>query len=144
MKYIVALLSLGLFIGILFNFNKESGNLAEVYLGGVVVNTKVAQSTEERQKGLSGRSDLGDNEGMLFIFEKPGLYRFWMKDMNFAIDIIWLDESLKVVSIKGGVEPSSYPEVFRPSEPAKYVLEVNAGFALRNKVQIADQAVFIE
>lgn len=84
----------------------------------------------DRQQGLSGRSALGEDEGLFFVFTHDSRHKFWMKEMNFPIDIIWLDRNLKVVGIKENALPESYPdEVFEPQYgDARYVLEVNAGF----------------
>lgn len=88
---------------------------------------ETVSSSKAIMKGLSGRSSLQRDQGMLFVFEKPGKYCFWMKDMNFPIDIIWINESKKVVTVKENVKPESYPDSFCPSESARYVIEVNAG-----------------
>jgi uncharacterized membrane protein (UPF0127 family) len=101
---------------------------------GLIINNKqiileLADTQEKQTLGLSGRKNLPENNAMLFIFETPGKEAFWMKDMNFNIDIIWLDENYKIVGIKENAEPDSYPETFTPDEPALYVLETNAGFA---------------
>lgn len=61
-----------------------------------------------------------------------------MKDMKFPIDVIWLDGDYYVIDIAQSVEPNSFPEVFEPSEPALYILEVNAGFAKRYGVEVGD------
>ena len=62
-----------------------------------------------------------------------------MKDMNFPIDVIWLDENYRVVDIAQDVRPDSFPKVFDPQGPAKYILEVNAGFSGRNNIKIGDR-----
>ena len=66
---------------------------------------------------------------MFFVFQKDGMYGFWMKDMLVPIDIFWLDDKGQVISIAEEVATSSYPNVFYPSAPARYVLETAAGFA---------------
>ena len=58
---------------------------------------EVAATAETRSKGLSGRGSLEEGTGMLFIFDSPAQYGFWMKDMNFAIDIVWIDEKFHIV-----------------------------------------------
>ena len=63
---------------------------------------------------------------MLFIFERSGRYGFWMKEMRFAIDIVWIGEDLRIVHIAADVTPETYPEVFKPPEAARYVLEMPA------------------
>ena len=86
-----------------------------------------ANTDEARIRGLSGREFIRRDQGMLFDFEEPGRHCIWMKDMRFPIDIIWLDESRKVIKIQEEARPESYPESFCPDEPARFVLEVNAG-----------------
>ena len=93
------------------------------------VAVEVVETQEEREKGLSGRSELPEGEGMLFVFDEPGLYSFHMKDMEFAIDIIWMDESKRVVGIMRDVSPDTYPQVFTPDSMSRYVLEVPSGFS---------------
>lgn len=88
----------------------------------------------QREQGLSGRTNLPDNEAMLFVFEKPGLYCFWMKGMRFPIDMVWLDSDKRVIMIKENVQPESYPENFCPDSAAQYVVEVNAGVAEQAKM----------
>src|SRR3989338_8221873 len=81
---------------------------------------------------------------MLFIFDKPDNYGFWMKDMRFPIDIIWLDQNFKVVHVEKSVATSTYPKVFYPSGPATYVLEVNSGISDSINLQIGDEAKFLK
>jgi uncharacterized membrane protein (UPF0127 family) len=103
------------------------------------VQLDVASSPEDRREGLSGYQRLADDEGMIFLYEESGRYGFWMKDMNFAIDIIWLDESNRVVGLKDNAQPDSYPQSFQPDAPAKKVVETTAGWADSNNVKMGDQ-----
>ena len=91
----------------------------------------VANELPELIKGLSEREKMADNEGMLFVFTKSAVQRFWMKDMFFPIDIIWLDENLTVLGVSENAEPKSYALglTFSSIIPARYVLEINAGQA---------------
>lgn len=102
----------------------------------------VADTPAERTKGLSGRERLAEREGMLFTFTDESEYCFWMKDMNFALDIVWLNEDRQVVSIKENATPESYPESFCPTKPAQYVLEVNANKAAEWGINVGDTANF--
>lgn len=90
-----------------------------------------ADSAEERAQGLSGRTSLGQNEGMWFVFDKEGYYPFWMPEMNFGLDIIWVDKDYRVADIARDVPPAKPGETNPPrytnQRLAKYVLEVNAG-----------------
>ena len=96
-----------------------------VHIGEVSLRVEIAQTTEERTQGLSGRASLEDGVGLLFIFPKADYHSMWMKDMNFPIDIIWISEDLKVVSMNDNVTPDSYPRTFRPKQPARYAIEVS-------------------
>ncbi|MCR4276320.1 MAG: DUF192 domain-containing protein [Candidatus Parcubacteria bacterium] len=93
-----------------------------------------ATTPAEREKGLGGRSSIPADYGMLFVFPKDDKYGFWMKDMLVPIDIFWLDSKGQVVSIAENVATSSYPDVFYPNMPARYVLETAAGFAQAHSV----------
>ena len=98
---------------------------------------EVRRTPEERAQGLSGRSGLADNEGMLFIFDYDARHGFWMKDMLFALDIIWLDADMNVVHAETDVSPDTYPRSFVPTVPARYVLEINAGTYKNGPVSFA-------
>src|SRR3989304_6446445 len=80
----------------LFFFNKATAP-AQVVIAGTTINVEIAQTEAEREQGLSGHKPLADDEGMLFIFDKPGYHGFWMKDMLFSIDIIWISADKKIV-----------------------------------------------
>ena len=91
---------------------------------------EVAGTPEEWVKGLSGRTELSEGHGLLFIYPSSEPRSFWMKDMLFPIDIIYIDESSKVVRVEDNVPPIKlndelklYPSVV----PIKYALEINAG-----------------
>lgn len=102
------------------------------------INLEIADTTAKRSVGLSNRDSLDPDSGILFVFEEEGDYGFWMKEMRFSIDIIWIDENGKIVDIVESATPDSYPQVFRSSEPALYVLEVNSGFVDENRISIGD------
>ena len=87
---------------------------------------EVAETDRDREQGLSGRANLGADTGMIFVFDEPDQYGFWMKDMKFPIDILWLDRDKKIVTILESVSPNSYPKVFQPTEEAMYVIELEA------------------
>jgi uncharacterized membrane protein (UPF0127 family) len=92
---------------------------------------QVADTGPARTLGLSNRTFLAEGTGLLFIFEKDGYYPFWMKDMNFPIDIIWIDTQKQIVHIAQNVSPDTYPSTFASKELARYVLEIPAGDAHR-------------
>ncbi len=98
-----------------------------------------ATTTEEQQLGLGQRDSLPADEGMLFVFDHSDTYGFWMKDMRFPIDIIWLDENSVVTHIAANVQPSSYPATYHPETPSRFVLEVNAGYAAAHDIRVGSK-----
>lgn len=113
---------------------------AVVELGSETLEVSVMRDEIDRKRGLSGYPSLAPNEGMLFVFPESGIYGMWMKDMQFAIDIIWLDEEFRVVHIQEDARPESYPETFRSTEPALFVLEASSGFVANRGISIGDIA----
>lgn len=101
-----------------------------VEIGSHKFRAELAREPWEMEQGLSGRKSLGENEAMLFVFSEEGRHGFWMKDMNFPIDIIWINDG-KIVYIKRNapIPISLKPEIYEPTEPAKYVLEISAGLS---------------
>jgi len=103
-------------------------------IGSTTVLASIADTSDTRAKGLSGTPYLPEGIAKLFIFNESKPWSFWMKDMNYAIDIIWVDEAGLVVHIETAVSPASYPKTFVPSAPAKYVVEVPSGYAEQNGI----------
>lgn len=108
---------------------------SRIHIGGHELLVDVADTNEERMKGLSGRERLGENQGLLFIFDVSDLYGIWMKNMKFPIDILWVDEKFQVVDTRENVLPESFPEIFYPISPAKYVIEVPAGWVEKSGIK---------
>ena len=104
-------------------------------IGGTTVSVDIASTKATRERGLSGRLALAPNTGLLFIFDQDGMWGFWMKDMLFSIDIIWTDAAGRVVTVAPNLSPQTYPQVFYPTAPAHYALEVPAGFAAAHSIQ---------
>jgi uncharacterized membrane protein (UPF0127 family) len=104
------------------------------------VHAELATTEVERERGLMKRTSLGDLDGMLFVFEAPGLHAFWMKDTLISLDMLWLDADGKVVSVAESVPPCKTPQcpTYPPRAEASYVLEVNAGFAKKHGVRVGD------
>lgn len=103
---------------------------------------EIANSAAERQKGLSCRASMTEDAGMLFVFEDPGVYRFWMKDTFIPLDMIWLDEDKRIVYIEPDVQPDSFPTHFGPQESSLYVIELNAGQAALAGIEVGQQLNF--
>ena len=126
-----------------------------VKIGNASIKTEVADSDAKKQKGLSGRSSLDKNSGMLFIMNNKVIPTFWMKDMKFAIDIIWILSSSgdvkdgKIIQIdknaeapKAGTSDSNLNR-YSPKSAVDYVLEVNSGYSDSNNIKVGD-SVLIE
>jgi uncharacterized membrane protein (UPF0127 family) len=122
--------------------NKKAEKPKTLKIGGVTLNIGVADTDIKRELGLSGKKSLAEDEGLLFIFDKEGSYGFWMKDMNFAIDMVWINKDKKITHIESNVLPETYPKIFNSPSPSLYVLETPAGFLLKNNVKIGDQVAF--
>ncbi|NTV44307.1 MAG: DUF192 domain-containing protein [Candidatus Yonathbacteria bacterium] len=111
-----------------------------VALGGTIITVEVADTEEKSLRGLSGRSSLPRDTGMLFLFPSEDRHSFWMKDMSFPIDIIWFSSDKTIVGILPNLAPETYPKSFVSSTPDRYVLEVPAGFAREHNLSIGMSA----
>lgn len=109
-----------------------------VTIRDVAIDVMLANTHELRERGLSGMNSLGSREGMLFVFDKPDHHAIWMKDMNFAIDIIWIGEDFTVVDIAEAVTPETFPSIFEPRTPARMALEVNSRFVATYGIKRGD------
>lgn len=118
--------------------------LVPMILADVPVFVSVANTTETRQLGLSSTTMLPPDVVKLFVFSTADRWSFWMKEMQYAIDIIWLDAAGQVVHIEEQVAPSTYPTAFVPEKPATYVIETNAGFVAAQDMAVGDTVMLPE
>lgn len=88
---------------------------------------RVADDVAERARGLGGVQALAPDEGILFIFPNDDFHAIWMKDMLIPIDILWLSESGEVIDLRADVSPNSFPQIFAPHTPARFVVELSSG-----------------
>ena len=133
---VYGLLAIALILGFVILSKPSANQCTETYrkdnelkISGQSIPVQIAKSPLEQSLGLGGRSCIGDRQGMLFVFDKPGYYPFWMKSMKFPIDIIWIGVDNNVVDFQQNVQPSSYPHTFVNQSPAKKVLEMAADSA---------------
>lgn len=136
----LGILIIFVFLELFFYLKKENEsykNKKKASLGECVINLEIASEEEKRRKGLSNRDSMCSNCGMLFLFEKEGDYFFWMKDMRFPIDIIWLRNN-EVVYIAQNVSHQS-KGVYSAKEKADKVLELNANDVSRCSIKIGDK-----
>lgn len=112
-------------------------------IGLQTLNAAIANTPAERQQGLSGRKTMAADEGMLFEFGSPQTPGFWMKDMNFNLDLIWINQN-KIIGITPDVPapelgtPDNRLKNYYPPAPIDEVLEVNAGWDASNKIKTGD------
>lgn len=131
-------------------FLPQNQNLKQQQLkiGESIINIEVADTSGERSKGLSGRESLASSSGMLFVYPESKQYRFWMKDMKFNIDIIFIDNGkvedfIKDVSAPNPGQKDQDLPVYQPQKPIDMVLEVNSGFVDRQQIKIGDTVYLI-
>ncbi len=124
-------------------FKSQIRNDAKIKIADNEVTVQIAKLPEEKSRGLSGKTKLKEYEGMIFVFPTKTYPSFWMKDMNFPIDIIWISDDV-IVHIDQNV-PNPTPKqsdaslpLYKPPKPIDYVLEVNAGFTQKYGVKIGD------
>ncbi len=105
------------------------------------INIEIAETDYETETGLMYRKGMAEDQGMLFIFPDARLHNFYMKNTEFALDLIYINENLGVASFVENAKP--FDEKSLPSKvPVKYVLEVNAGLAQKWSLEVGDRVEF--
>jgi uncharacterized membrane protein (UPF0127 family) len=125
------------------NFVKT--DVVRVIFDNVWVNSEIVDTPEERARGLMFHHTLSEKEGILFIYDSEGIYKFWMKNVFFPIDILWFDSDLSIVYIKRNAPPCTTVrcQIYTPPVTAKYVLEVMANFTAKYEIKVGDRAEII-
>jgi uncharacterized membrane protein (UPF0127 family) len=115
------------------------GSIAVTMPQGAVILAELADTVEERARGLMFRPSLEKNRGMLFTFAEPQQWSFWMKNTRIPLDIIWMDGKKKIVHIERRVPTCSRTDdgcpQYQPNENSLYVLELAAGSAEALKLE---------
>lgn len=111
-----------------------------LYLKSKEIQVEVAKTPEERAKGLMGRATLGENEGMLFIFEKEDYHGFWMKNTLIPLSIAFMDRQCRILAITD-MEPLTL-DTHPPPHPVLYALEMNKGWFSANGIKVGDSIRF--
>jgi uncharacterized membrane protein (UPF0127 family) len=114
---------------------------ARLEIDGRSIRVAIADTPALQSLGLGNRSGLGADEGMLFVFPVDRPYAFWMKDMHFSIDMLWLSAQGVIVYMAQNVSPETYPKDFVPTAPARFVLELPAGYAQAHSFIVGDRVV---
>ncbi len=118
--------------------------ISGVVIGGQIFSVEVAADKNSRTKGLSGRDSLAADSGMLFVFADKSIRSFWMKDMEFALDLLWLDGN-KIIGYEQNIQPAADANelvVYTSPLPVDRVLEVSAGTIERLEVEPGDQIIY--
>ena len=116
----------------------------EVRLSSGIFHVQLATTKAEREKGLSGVEQLDQNGGLLMVFDTLDEGSIWMKDMKIPIDVVWLDQDKEVIYTAANLSPDlGISKIFRPKEPAMYILEVPAGTIKNSAIKKGDTATFI-
>jgi uncharacterized protein len=123
-----------------YEFSLYDNKIESVIIGNSEFRAEVVSGGWKMQKGLGKRNDLCDVCGMLFKFPQAGKYSFWMKDMRFPLDIVWIKNG-EVVHIEKNVS-ENFSGILSPQVYANSVLEINAGNADRIGIRIGDQVTF--
>lgn len=97
-------------------------NTIKLNINNTEFNLEIAQTTLQKTKGLSGRDSLCSNCGMIFVYDQPNIYPFWMKNTHFPLNIIWLNRNGQIVDLKTG-QPGD-TTILTPSAPAQYIIEL--------------------
>ncbi len=126
-----------------YKFSKEGELTFQTDNGNFIssIDAEFADNEQEREQGLMYRTEMKENEGMLFIFPTQTRQSFWMKNTVIPLDIIFVNSNLKIVTIQKNAVP--YSEKSLPStKPAQYVIEVNAGYTDKYNIKVGDKVVF--
>jgi uncharacterized membrane protein (UPF0127 family) len=143
-KYLLIGIVTILLISVYFFFFKSSSKIdgLKIKLNNTNYNFEIASTMAQKAKGLSNRSSLCSNCGMIFIFTKDGIQPFWMKDTLISLDMIWVDSFGKIVSIQTASPEPNTPmtqlKIYQNSTPAKYVIELNANDCSKLNLKIGD------
>ncbi len=116
----------------------------DISVGSTALKVILADEESERKQGLSGKSSLPEEEGILFVFDQKDTFpAFWMREMLIPIDIIWINDGAiakidKNLTPPEKDTPDSALQLYYPDKPIDYVLEVNAGFSDKNSLKVGD------
>lgn len=122
----------------------QDTQMKSIMISDLKIYVEIAESSEEKAKGLSGRTSLPEDQGMLFVFANKTYPSFWMIDMKIPLDIIWISDDT-VIHIDENAppqqpgQPDSNLPLYKPAEAVNYVLEVNAGFVAKNGIKVGDK-----
>lgn len=125
------------------NFLNKSAT-STITINSATFRVELAKTPKEQAQGLSGRGSLAKDAGMLFLFDKPSYYNFWMRGMKFPLDMIFISDD-KVIGVYEDLPPASEkdenPPLYGSNVVAGSVLEINAGEASKNNIKVGDSVI---
>lgn len=128
---------------LIFAYGISGSKHASVCFESNCFDVSLPLTSEERSRGLMFVEHLDDDKGMLFVFDRSGIYPFWMKNTLIPLDIIWIDSNSSVVFISRDTQPceSMTCDSISPEKQASYVLEINAGISYRIGLEVGDKMI---
>lgn len=142
--FIAIFISLVLLIGFGFlTAKRKASSGINLVVGERTLTVEIARTSRQREQGLSDRKKMCSDCGMLFVFDQPGIYPFWMRGMFFDIDILWIVDN-RVVDITFAAKAPSKEEFVAPKTTYQSkvlidrALEVNAGWVEKNGIEVGD------
>jgi len=151
-RIILALTALVLGLIVFFSLNSAKYSLSDspkneinLKIGSAQITAEVAQTPESIIQGLSERKSLEENSGMYFVLGEKKIATFWMKDMLFPLDIIWIDNGIIVeIDETAPIPTNNYVPSFTSQREVTHVLEVNSGFVDKHGIQKGDSVIIVK
>lgn len=121
---------------------KPTPSIQTLTIGTTQLQVTLADTFEKREQGLSGKSKMAENEGMLFTFPAYGTWTFWMKDMQFDLDFIYIKDK-QVIALKERIPSPKNNKgevaIIEPEKEFDWLVEVNAGWVQNNAIKVGDR-----
>lgn len=141
---LLIIFTLSLMLGGCANPKPNTTNQPTVQIKDQTLTVEIADTVAERAQGLSGRSPLSEGHAMLFVFPEPVQGTFWMNQMNFPLDVIWILDN-KIVDLDKNIPPpaqtNNIPQTIYPDSPYTHVIEIGGGWSDQHQINIGDPVV---
>lgn len=123
--------------------NDIDGKEIKATISGKPVTLKVASTNDSKLKGFMNSEGPGDNDGIIFIYEDEDYLRFWMKDVGYPLDILFFDTEMNLVdNLTMEQDDSETPEIHTSARPARFAVELKAGWAKANNIDSKSKLKF--
>jgi len=133
-----SLLTVPIVFFLLFGCLAPALRTTTVTINDIQITAWVADTQKARETGLMGMQNINEDEGMLFLYETPGAYAFWMKNMLMPLDVVFVSKDMKIVSIQHMDPCVMGPcSIYSPPSDILYAVEVKSGFAERNNITVS-------